>query len=200
MFYVEPGPAPGMNIAYWGPEIKVGVPQPALNVNMDAHTNVESLQLQLRHRAEDAAGRRSSRTPLTKMPIPIPIPDISRSTRRSALMPPLAKKVEAARRQRQAIRSIQAVLHRRWRRPRASADASPATGTLDVLRYGRVLKAAPARRRPRRGPGLRRPVLRQERHPQHQARRIQAELHADPQRADLHRCRGCRHECDRRIR
>ena len=32
-----------MNIAYWGPEIRVGIPQPALNVNMDAHTNVESL-------------------------------------------------------------------------------------------------------------------------------------------------------------
>ena len=43
VFYLEPGPVPGVNIAYWGPQIKVGVPQPALNINMDAHTNVESL-------------------------------------------------------------------------------------------------------------------------------------------------------------
>src|SRR5262249_62177108 len=43
VFYVDPGPVPGTNTAYWGPEIKTGVPQPALNVNMDAHTNVESL-------------------------------------------------------------------------------------------------------------------------------------------------------------
>ena len=43
VFYIEPGPAPGANVAYWGPEIKVGVPQPALNIDMDAHTNVESL-------------------------------------------------------------------------------------------------------------------------------------------------------------
>ena len=43
VFYLDPGPAPGTNIAYWGPEIKVGVPQPALNIDMDAHTNVESL-------------------------------------------------------------------------------------------------------------------------------------------------------------
>ena len=43
MFYVDPGPVPGISIAYWGPEIKFGVPQPALNVNMDALTNVESL-------------------------------------------------------------------------------------------------------------------------------------------------------------
>ena len=29
VFYIDPGPAPGTNVAYWGPEIKVGVPQPA---------------------------------------------------------------------------------------------------------------------------------------------------------------------------
>ena len=43
VFYLDPGPAPGTNMAYWGPQIKVGTPQPALNINMDAHTNVESL-------------------------------------------------------------------------------------------------------------------------------------------------------------
>ena len=30
VFYVDPGPTPGMSIGYWGPEIKVGAPQPAL--------------------------------------------------------------------------------------------------------------------------------------------------------------------------
>ena len=43
VFYIEPGPTPGTNIAYFGPEIKLGIPQPALNVDMDALTNVESL-------------------------------------------------------------------------------------------------------------------------------------------------------------
>ena len=43
VFYVEAGPQPGMNLAYWGPEIRAGAPQPALSVNMDAATNVESL-------------------------------------------------------------------------------------------------------------------------------------------------------------
>jgi hypothetical protein len=42
VFYIEPGPLPGSNVAYFGPEIRVGVPQPALNINMDADTNVES--------------------------------------------------------------------------------------------------------------------------------------------------------------
>ena len=57
VFYIDPGPVPGTNTAYWGPEIKVGVPQPALNLDMDAHTNVESLQFQLQHRRHHAAHR-----------------------------------------------------------------------------------------------------------------------------------------------
>ena len=48
VFYIDPGPVPGTNTAYWGPEIKVGVPQPALNFDMDAHTNVESLSFNFR--------------------------------------------------------------------------------------------------------------------------------------------------------
>ena len=43
VFHVEPGPLPGSSTAYWGPQIKVGIPQPALNLDMDAYRNVESL-------------------------------------------------------------------------------------------------------------------------------------------------------------
>ena len=43
VFYIEPGPVPMTNVAYFGPEIKVGPPQPALNIDMDSFTNVESL-------------------------------------------------------------------------------------------------------------------------------------------------------------
>ena len=39
VFYVTPGPAPMTNVAYWGPPIRVGVPQPAITVNMGAETN-----------------------------------------------------------------------------------------------------------------------------------------------------------------
>ena len=42
-FYLEPGPQPGMSFAYWGPEMRVGEPQPALNANMDGHTNVDDV-------------------------------------------------------------------------------------------------------------------------------------------------------------
>ena len=43
VFYVMPGPVAGMNQAYWGPQIRVGIPQACLNVNLDSWTNVESL-------------------------------------------------------------------------------------------------------------------------------------------------------------
>jgi hypothetical protein len=39
VFYVMPGAVPFTNVAYWGPPIRVGVPQPALTVNMGPETN-----------------------------------------------------------------------------------------------------------------------------------------------------------------
>ncbi len=43
VFYLVPGPVPGISQAYFGPEVRIGIPQPALTVNMDSWTNVESL-------------------------------------------------------------------------------------------------------------------------------------------------------------
>ncbi len=44
VFYIDPGPVPGVSTAYWGPEIRVGAPQPALNADLDGpHDNVTSL-------------------------------------------------------------------------------------------------------------------------------------------------------------
>jgi hypothetical protein len=41
VFYVTPGPAPGMNVGYWGPPVREGFPQPAITVNMGAETNAK---------------------------------------------------------------------------------------------------------------------------------------------------------------
>ncbi len=75
-FYVDPGPLPGMNTAYWGPEIKVGVPQPALNTDMDAHTNVESLTFNIRH-TDKAMPVVFIQNAASRVSIPIPIPDLN---------------------------------------------------------------------------------------------------------------------------
>jgi hypothetical protein len=43
VFYVEAGPVPGLNTAYWGPPKRISVPQRALTVSMGSQTNVESI-------------------------------------------------------------------------------------------------------------------------------------------------------------
>ena len=82
VFYIEPGPAPGTNIAYFGPEIKIGVPQPALNLDMDAHTNVESLSFSF-DPTKGVLPVVFIQNQLTRVPIPIPIPNLN------PLQPPL---------------------------------------------------------------------------------------------------------------
>ena len=76
VFYVEPGPVPGTNTAYWGPEIKFGVPQPALNFDMDAYTNVEALSFSYKS-TEYSMPIVFIQNQLTHIPIPIPIPPIN---------------------------------------------------------------------------------------------------------------------------
>jgi hypothetical protein len=138
VFYITPGPAPGANIAYWGPEIRVGIPQPALNVNMDAVSNVESISFSLdgSSREQLAIGIQE---PITKLTIPIPLPDIS------PLSPPLAVRQAPSLRYKfltdaAKLNPLQA-MSRALGEASKSADAVTASGQLDVLRYGRVLQA-----------------------------------------------------------
>jgi hypothetical protein len=138
VFYISPGPVPGTNIAYWGPEIKVGVPQPALNINMDAHSNVESLSFSFdtEHKTLPVIFIVNQ---LTHAPIPIPIPDITPLNPPLGLIPPIPKKIEFMS-ETAKLTPIQAVLIGLTKAARSS-DAVTGTGSLDVLRYGRILKA-----------------------------------------------------------
>jgi hypothetical protein len=138
VFYVEPGPAPGTNIAYWGPEIKVGVPQPALNVNMDAHTNIESLNFSF-NGASKVTPIVFIQNEATKIPIPIPIPDIGPLNPPLGLIPPFPARFELMP-DTAKLTPIQAVALGLARASK-SADAVSGSGTLDVVRYGRLLKA-----------------------------------------------------------
>jgi hypothetical protein len=138
VFFVTPGPTPGTNFAYWGPEVRIGAPQPALNVNMDAHTNVESINFSF-----DGLSREQRvvliQEPFSKLTIPIPLPDIS------LLSPPLAlrqapslkiKPLEGSAK----LNPIMAMA-KGLGKTSESADAVSASGQLDVMRYGRLLGA-----------------------------------------------------------
>ena len=77
IFYLVPGPAPGVSIFYFGPDIRIPIPQPALTVNMDANSNVEGLTFSLDGLAKKVVIM-TIMDPITgKIPIPIPVPNIS---------------------------------------------------------------------------------------------------------------------------
>lgn len=138
VFYVDPGPVPGTNVAYWGPEIRVGVPQPALNVNFDGYTNVESLSFNYNglQRTQQIA---LVQEPSTRVPIPIPIPDLGLLAPPLAIRPATTMKV-AFTGETSRLTATQA-LARTLGKMKESSDAIGGTGSLDVLRYGHVLKA-----------------------------------------------------------
>ncbi len=138
VFYMEPGPAPGVSVAYWGPEIKVGAPQPALNVDMQAHTNVESLSFSFNSESKTLPVV-FVQNQTTKVPIPIPLPDITPLSPPLGLVPPLPKNIEPVTGTAK-LSTVRAALLAMAKAAKTS-DAVSATGSLDVLRYGRVLKA-----------------------------------------------------------
>lgn len=138
VFYIEPGPAPGTNIAYFGPEIKVGVPQPALNVDMGPHTNVESLSFSF-DPTKGVLPVVLIQNQLTRVPIPLPIPDLN------PLQPPLAAVSTSISNIKilkdTAKMSPGKALSKGLAEAAKSQDSVTARGELDVLRYGRILKA-----------------------------------------------------------
>ena len=137
-FYVEPGPAPGSNVAYFGPEIKLGVPQPALNIDMDAHTNVESLSFNF-DPTKGVLPIVFIQNQLSRVPIPIPIPNLNPlQPPLGALPAPLANlKVMKDTAKLNPMQAIAQGLSEAAK----SQDAVTATGSLDVSRYGRLLRA-----------------------------------------------------------
>lgn len=136
VFYLDPGPAVGTSTAYWGPEFRIGVPQPALSLDMDAHRNVESLSF--RYDSD-----RSS-IPLVfameqGIPIPIPIPNVSILKPPLGAIPPIPKRITRL----EGLSSSGAVraLMIGLAESADKQDVITGTGTLDVRRYGRVLKS-----------------------------------------------------------
>ncbi|HET9442225.1 MAG TPA: hypothetical protein VFO65_02810 [Acidimicrobiales bacterium] len=146
VFYVEPGPAPGMNVAYWGPEIRVGEPQAALTVNSDSASTVDSLSVSFDGiRKTQYVGWIHPRE--SRIPIPIPVPDV-------VLSPPLGpryipprgiKQINRAQAPRQedatARRSPVEAVMLALARAAQGANVVTASGQLDVVRYGGLLKA-----------------------------------------------------------
>lgn len=139
VFYLEPGPVPATSIAYFGPDIRIPVPQSALNVNMDAHTNVESLSFSLDGTQKKVVVINILDPATKKNVIPIPVPNISVLRPPLGARPTIPAKVEfpsnmARLTPGEAAREAVGI-------GLSSVDAVTGSGSLNVLRYGRVLRA-----------------------------------------------------------
>lgn len=139
VFYIDPGPVPGVSKAYWGPEIRLGVPQPALNAGLDGpHDNVTSLSFSFDKEKKELPVV-FIQEPNSKAPIPIPIPDITPLNPPLGVFPPLPPKIKFLN-DTANLNPLAAVM-KGIAYAGAHSDSVFATGSLDVTRYGRVLKS-----------------------------------------------------------
>jgi hypothetical protein len=137
-FFLKPGPAPGTSIAYWGPEIRIGEVQPAVTIGSGVPTNAEELSFTF-----DKEGYEIPivfiQDQLSKAPIPIPIPSAIPFAPPLGAIPPLPPKIrrltDTAR-----LKPWEAIV-RGFAHAARHQDAVTGRGRIDVLRYGRILRA-----------------------------------------------------------
>ncbi len=144
VFYIAAGPVAGTNTAYWGPQIKVGPVQSALNVDMDAYTNVESMHFNF--------DQEKNKIPLVYVyiqeagiTIPIPIPPITPLNPPLGAIPPLPTNLLPPDlkpfREDSAKLPIPQAIMLGLAESAKNSEAVSCEGSLDVTRYGGVLSA-----------------------------------------------------------
>jgi hypothetical protein len=136
VFYVEPLTF-GVNTAYWGPESRLSLPQPALTLGPGPSANLKSL-----HFAQDAlAPVGASGTfvePITKTAIPIPqLPSLRIPPLVSSPATPLRKVLMRDTANQGPAQAATSALAAATNAP----DAVTGQGEIDTVRYGNVLRA-----------------------------------------------------------
>jgi hypothetical protein len=141
VFYVESGPAPGVNTAYWGPPKRAGLPQRALTVSQGPETNVDNINFTYNAMAptivDDVVQDRLTNTslpvmtfaslrlpPLAAMPaLPFQLPNV-----RTSLLE-----------QSSGLSVVEAYARAQGVTDKSVDSVVTAQGELDALRYGDVL-------------------------------------------------------------
>ncbi len=138
-FYVDPGPAPLVNSAYWGPPRRVGIPQRALSVNMGSFTNVNSFDLSFDGMATSrVSGQVQDRR--TNTTIPVEMPAVTR-TPLSSQPAWLTQSHQRVQQMRESGIDVTQAYSRAAARVDQDADrVVGARGELDANAYGGLLK------------------------------------------------------------
>lgn len=140
IFTITPGPLPLTSTGYFGPAIGLGLPQPALTINMGPDTNVTAINFQFN--AADAGSvtgsvqdRQTNREVPVRSTVPLRVP--------LATAPAVLNQGLAAQRRYRpggARTAATAMAEAQAASDRASSEVLTAEGTLDGARYGSILK------------------------------------------------------------
>jgi hypothetical protein len=143
VFYIKPGPVPMTNTAYWGPPERIGLPQPALSVNMAHQTNVESLTFKndalVPTLVQGLVQDRLTNIPLPVLSLPLPpykLPPLESEPSLILNQPNVRTK-----QYRESGVTVQEALARAQGTTDAANAVVTAEGEIDVLRYGSILGA-----------------------------------------------------------
>ncbi|MFI7294508.1 hypothetical protein [Streptomyces sp. NPDC050121] len=137
VFHLEPGPAPGVSTAYWGPQNRDGALQPALTTGCGAADNVEELTFSFDGLAPSGYSTDRLEPPSTSASeAAAPEPGILRKSLSSSPAEALRTGALTGQTGRSLTRTLLAGLGRE-----VAVDAVTGRGTVDVLRYGHVLGA-----------------------------------------------------------
>ncbi|GAB2756681.1 hypothetical protein GCM10027020_06050 [Nocardioides salsibiostraticola] len=139
VFYIDPGPVVGVSKAYWGPEIRLGTPQPALTTGFGNHLdNVTALSFTFDKEKKElplvSIQERNSHAPIV-----LPIPDVTPMNPPLGAVPPLPPKLHRMTETAQ-MSPVTAIL-KGIGYAAAHQDSVFGTGTLDVTKYGHVLRS-----------------------------------------------------------
>ncbi len=140
VFFVEPGDLPGVNKAYWGPPILTGAPQKALSVNMGPHTNVTSINFQYNALKPNLViGSIQDRNTNLEIPVITFRSLLTALSRKPVLLSQSSVRIKQFRAS--GLNVLQAYAKAQAEADKSFKDTLTATGEIDVLRYGDILRA-----------------------------------------------------------
>ncbi len=139
VFYIIPGPAPLTNTAYWGPPIRMGLPQRALSVNLGHASNVVSINFSYNAlSATKVDGEVQDRISEKVFPVKTffakRLPPLAAMPALNPISPSKTQKFSYS-----GYTVSQAQSHAQGMTDSSVDSVASATGELDVLRYGNIL-------------------------------------------------------------
>ncbi|MGH2538026.1 MAG: hypothetical protein ACRDHL_11575 [Candidatus Promineifilaceae bacterium] len=139
VFYVTPGPAPGINQAYWGPPPRLGVPQKAISANLGSESNVASINF-----SYDGLASATVQGVVQERTANIPIPVVTFASTRVPLVSQPAWLVQQPKRvmayRESGVTAAQAYGRAQAMTDQAQDNVITASGQLDALRYEALLR------------------------------------------------------------